>query len=575
MLSRRRCAVVTIVVLVFSVLVASGVSQSCGKRKNPQYMIHNANESKDGSWPWHAVLYHKTSLSMSYVCGGTILDQNSVLTAAHCLVVPEGKIALERLVVQVGRNRLGTSDTRVQEFEAYNLIIHPKYNINRIGYDIAIIKLSADITYNHFVQPVCLWKGDESVVDESHGTVIGFGFDESNTVSKSLREARIPVVGPMKCIESNQELYGPVVDSSMFCAGNRATGVGPCNGDSGGGMFFTVGNVWYIRGMVSFTKPRDDALTCDTSQYTVLTNVTHYRRWIQSHMRNEDATRMDVASLEDRILKTALLPVRTCGYNPYANRQESSKPLEFGYPWLGRMLYHDNRKDETFHTVVTLISELYLIADPDIADAIHRENKTVLYVLLGEYIFGHSKHCGKIDGKIVCAPIQRLRYDKIIWYSGYEPRNPNNVSNIALVRLLDRADTSQPNVKPICLPLINRLRTEPLSEYVVTTDTKDRKYARSVVELVPRSECYHQWKDNIAELRRDHICVSIDDEDGTDCRQLLSGASLQAVQKWFGKQRYVLHGLSYINNDMCDTSRASIFVNIGFYIDWILDTIEE
>uniref|UniRef100_A0A182MLH4 Peptidase S1 domain-containing protein n=1 Tax=Anopheles culicifacies TaxID=139723 RepID=A0A182MLH4_9DIPT len=70
----------------------------------------------------------------------------------------------------------------------------------------------------------------------------------------------------------------------MFCAGKR-DGVGACNGDSGGGMFFNYDGTWYIRGLVSFTKPREDAHICDTKEYTVFTDVAKYLKWIEQHMR--------------------------------------------------------------------------------------------------------------------------------------------------------------------------------------------------------------------------------------------------------------------------------------------------
>uniref|UniRef100_A0A182M071 Peptidase S1 domain-containing protein n=1 Tax=Anopheles culicifacies TaxID=139723 RepID=A0A182M071_9DIPT len=266
--------------------VAPSITQSCGRRKVKNFLIVNGNKAKDGYWPWHAAIFHNNGRSFLNVCGGTILDQNTVLTAAHCLMLPNGIIALERLVVQVGRNRLRVASNRAQELEAFKLIVHPGYDINSFQHDIALIKLATDITYTDYIQPICLWNRgeDQNEIVGSWGTVVGFGIDETDQPSDTLREARIPVVDAITCIQSNRDGIGSRLTSNMFCAGNR-DGIGAANGDSGGGLFFSFNDVWLIRGVVSFSKQREDADIGDTQVYTVFTDVAKYLKWIQQHMR--------------------------------------------------------------------------------------------------------------------------------------------------------------------------------------------------------------------------------------------------------------------------------------------------
>uniref|UniRef100_A0A182N966 Peptidase S1 domain-containing protein n=1 Tax=Anopheles dirus TaxID=7168 RepID=A0A182N966_9DIPT len=561
----------TIASVVLFVLVVSSESQSCGKRKVASLLIHNGDESKDGFWPWHAVLYDKTGHSQAYACGGSIIDQNTILTAAHCLVVGGRKIALERLIVQVGRSRLWNFNNWIQQHDAYELIVHPEYSAIGVGNDLALIKLSSDISYNQYVQPICLWDRDdaEHKIVGALGTVIGFGFDESDMVSGTLREARLPVISLIQCLESNRELFGTQLTSRMVCAGNR-DGIGPCNGDSGGGLFFSFDEVWYIRGMVSFTKPREDTTTCDLKQYTVFTDIAKYLDWIRSHLR----VRFEVykTSSDERDLRIRLLPVSTCGYNPYADREEEIKPLTFGYPWIGKIISYSNVTKRVEDTTVTLISDRFALSTARFFDYAYKANLTVPNVKLGMYNY-MSTHCGLINGERVCAAVQNLRIEKVIIHEEYQPWNGTFINNFALIRLLDRANLSQPNVKPICLPFTEKLRNEKLTEYVLV-EHFDYEWRRSVLELCDRVECQGNLKEHFLILVRNQNCVSLKQKSvNKPTREVVrAGSSLQAVQQVLGEQRYVLQGVGEFH--VFEKSYINLFVSVATYIDWILDNIQ-
>lgn len=61
--------------------------------------------------------------------------------------------------------------------------------------------------------------------------------------------------------------------------------VGPCHGDSGGGLYYRVGNTWFIQGIVSATVI--DKGRCDVSKYSVYTNILKLVDWIQESMRDK------------------------------------------------------------------------------------------------------------------------------------------------------------------------------------------------------------------------------------------------------------------------------------------------
>uniref|UniRef100_A0A182N6R9 Peptidase S1 domain-containing protein n=1 Tax=Anopheles dirus TaxID=7168 RepID=A0A182N6R9_9DIPT len=293
-------------------LIVPCVAQLCGKRQHVTSLIMRGMDAKEGDWPWHAVLFHKKDVSLEYKCGGTILAESTVLTAAHCLVTPAGVINRELLLVKVGQNHLLKANNRAQEYDALKLILHPNYTIHGVRNDIALIKLANEITYNDFIQPICLWnrREDQNSIVNTTGTVIGFGY--SDGYKTSLQEVRIPVVSTIECIEDNPA-YGAKLTSGMFCAGNR-TGVGPCNGDSGGGMFFNQSDVWYIRGLVSFTKPLESDM-CDPNEYTVFTDVAKYKDWIEQHLPRSSEPANTVAKKRVTIIgqPSGSNPIQTCG----------------------------------------------------------------------------------------------------------------------------------------------------------------------------------------------------------------------------------------------------------------------
>ena len=104
------------------------------------------------------------------------------------------------------------------------IIIHPNYKRIDLSNDIAIIRLSDDATFNEFVQPICLWSADNTEIAEIMGkqnTVIGWGRTEFAENSRILRQASMPVVNSMECLESNRPFAGSMLTSTKFCAGLR------------------------------------------------------------------------------------------------------------------------------------------------------------------------------------------------------------------------------------------------------------------------------------------------------------------------------------------------------------------
>ena len=113
--------------------------------------IINGQEAVENSWPWMVLLNGLMDDGQELLCGGTIIDELTIVTAAHCIVSQDPS----KTRVYVGlhdRSKLSKSDY----YTPSNIYIHPKYDKTNIRNDIAVIQLETNITFSDRVSPVCL-----------------------------------------------------------------------------------------------------------------------------------------------------------------------------------------------------------------------------------------------------------------------------------------------------------------------------------------------------------------------------------------------------------------------------------
>lgn len=191
-------------------------------------MIVGGFSVPDGTYPFVAYvkLYRN---GMPYAsCAGSLIDQDSVLTAAHCLQNTTGA------VVVVGRSDLRKKN-RGQEIGASRPFIHPRYLGN--GYDAGVLKLKRPVKG---IEPIKLATANQNNL-ETPGRklkVAGWGLTGFDGTSPNrLRQAQVPVVSDRRAAESYDALLEPsgYVPPIMIAAGNSKANA--CVGDSGGPLF--------------------------------------------------------------------------------------------------------------------------------------------------------------------------------------------------------------------------------------------------------------------------------------------------------------------------------------------------
>jgi secreted trypsin-like serine protease len=180
----------------------------------------------DGKYPFMADLEIVGADGKTYQCGGSLIDPDSVLTAAHCIVNAQG------VNLAVGRTVLSQNQGQIRL--ASDALIDPSYNGQRnAAYDAAVLKLNRAVTG---IKPIRLATAKQNKL-ETPGrllTVAGWGVtSEGGAPSLRLREVSVPVVSDSTArqVYSSSEYF----PSLMVAAG--AKGKDACQGDSGGPLF--------------------------------------------------------------------------------------------------------------------------------------------------------------------------------------------------------------------------------------------------------------------------------------------------------------------------------------------------
>ncbi|XP_037071855.1 CLIP domain-containing serine protease 14D-like [Pollicipes pollicipes] len=250
-----------------------------------------------GEFPWLAILGYEVQGTdeVDFNCGGAVINDRYVVTAAHCVTdLPAG---FRLATVRVGEHDL-TKDTDcvgsdcagpVQDFQIEEIISHKEYNSpNRFWNDIALLRLNKPINkqLSTFVDSICLPFDSfrTQSLDDQRLYVAGFGLTSAfGDSSEVLMKVQVPTVDDDQCaavFRRQRAVIGP----GQMCAGAEK-GRDSCSGDSGGPLMAadrTTGPPYQLMGVVSFGVTR-----CGTEGVPgVYTRVTGYLNWIMDHMRD-------------------------------------------------------------------------------------------------------------------------------------------------------------------------------------------------------------------------------------------------------------------------------------------------
>ncbi|KAF1925973.1 trypsin-like protease [Didymella exigua CBS 183.55] len=189
--------------------------------------------------------------SGSHFCGGSLLNANTVITAAHCTV---GQTA-SSLTVRAGSLDRSSGGTVVR---VSSLTVHPSFSSSTLNNDVAIWKLATSIPTSSTIGYASLAASGSDPTSGSTATVAGWGTLTSggSSLPTTLRKVDVPVVSRATC--RNNYSVSEITDN-MFCAGVTAGGKDSCQGDSGGPIVNSsktlIGLVSWGEGCAAAGKP--------------------------------------------------------------------------------------------------------------------------------------------------------------------------------------------------------------------------------------------------------------------------------------------------------------------------------
>eukprot|EP00928_Gymnodinium_smaydae_P046557 TRINITY_DN31018_c0_g1_i1.p1 TRINITY_DN31018_c0_g1~~TRINITY_DN31018_c0_g1_i1.p1 ORF type:complete len:398 (+),score=14.83 TRINITY_DN31018_c0_g1_i1:104-1297(+) len=231
--------------------------------------VVNGFDTSTCQWRWQAYV------GAHGLCGGSLVSDRWILTAAHCV----NSTSEKDITVKLGLRDL---DQVSHVYRVRRIVTHHKYEPRQVRYDFALLELDEVVEFSDCIGPVCLPEADEDATPGSKCIITGWGSThDGGPASKILQEATVSIKSKAECEAGDGKL-----NDEMFCAGgsNDSAPTDSCHGDSGGPLVcyrdrdrqrYVLQGVtsWGVSGCGEPGKP------------TVYARVHEVRDWLSSTMR--------------------------------------------------------------------------------------------------------------------------------------------------------------------------------------------------------------------------------------------------------------------------------------------------
>ncbi|KAK9888036.1 hypothetical protein WA026_000316 [Henosepilachna vigintioctopunctata] len=283
------------VILIFFIFYFRGIygqeiaNKQCEKYVNDFEKIKSSQRVKrviggtpasPSEFPFMAALGFGDDKNIKWLCGGSLISEKFVLTAAQCTVSRDFGNAN---TIRLGTTKLTTSigEHPAQDIAVKKIHIHPEY-VNRIRYnDIALIELAKEVNFSSSVYPACLHSESKSI--DVPVVATGWGLTQfAGNRSDDLLKVTLSIISSDDCKKaypstSSGLSKGIQADSQLCARSADNTPRDTCQGDSGGPLVIQKEAKSIIAGVTSFGK------ACGIARSPgVYTRVSAFVPWLES-----------------------------------------------------------------------------------------------------------------------------------------------------------------------------------------------------------------------------------------------------------------------------------------------------
>ncbi|XP_044252710.1 serine protease persephone-like isoform X1 [Tribolium madens] len=241
------------------------------------YHIVGGENAEKGEFPHMAALgfYIKEDKVYRFDCGGTLISNYYIVTAAHCIItVQQNEVKIARLGVIEIPASIEQPDSQL-DYNVVNVTVHKEYKWKEKFNDIALVKLERKVTFTESIRPACLYTRSD---DPERLFVTGWGsVSLGGERSSILQKAILNPVPVQECNSTYANRTNRKIIKMQICAADSKSDA--CQGDSGGPLQ-TQGNrsLWTIVGVTSY------GIGCGSRYPGIYTRISSYVDWIEERV---------------------------------------------------------------------------------------------------------------------------------------------------------------------------------------------------------------------------------------------------------------------------------------------------
>lgn len=235
--------------------------------------IVGGRNASAGEYPHMAALGYGIIPDIKWLCGGSLISDRYVLTAAHCRASDQyGEVKYVRL----GFIDMGKEQGII--FDVNKFIISEQYSSPSIYNDIAIIELNRPVSFDGYIKPACLYTDYFKNLPQESVTATGWGLTSfGGSASRILQTVDLKIY--RNCSDYygvNRRKYNEGIIESQLCAGSEEER-DTCTGDSGGPLQVLD----FRRKLHVVLGVTSTGGICGSSRPAIYTRVSSHIDWIE------------------------------------------------------------------------------------------------------------------------------------------------------------------------------------------------------------------------------------------------------------------------------------------------------